>query len=222
MTFAVEVFPPNQYAAEAAARIGQSLPEKGNVVITGGETAAGIYPRLADASPDWSGLCVYFSDDRCVPPDDERSNFNMARRVLLEAVRPGSVYRMHGEDPPEQAAKSYEGAIRSAMQEELDLVLLGMGTDAHVGAIFPGSPALGEDRLCVPVDRPDGLTGLTLTPPPLTSGKEVLLVVTGEGKAEAVRRAVRGEEPPESCPARLLADHPNATFLLDESAASLL
>jgi 6-phosphogluconolactonase len=232
MSFAVEVFPPDQYAAEAAARIGQSLPDEGTVVITGGSTAAAIYPALAEIARDWSRLNVYFSDERCVSPEDERSNFDMARRLLLEAVRPGGVYRMHGEGLPKDlaghgdstglAAKAYGTTIRGAVDAGIDLILLGMGADAHVAAMFPGSPSLREDRLCVAVDRPDGLKGLTLTPPALLAGKDVLLIVAGEGKAEAVRRAVRGDEPAEACPARVLADHPNVTFLLDEPAASLL
>jgi 6-phosphogluconolactonase len=74
----------------------------------------------------------------------------------------------------------------------------------------------------VPVDRPDGLAGLTLTPPALRSAKNIYLIVSGAGKAEAVRRAVYGDEPIEACPVRLLAGHSHATLLLDESAASRL
>lgn len=76
--------------------------------------------------------------------------------------------------------------------------------------------------LCIPVDRPDGLTGLTLTPPALLDADEIVLIVSGESKAEAVKRAVTGDQPVAQCPARLLGDHANVTFLLDEAAASLL
>jgi 6-phosphogluconolactonase len=98
-------------------------------------------------------------------------------------------------------------------------MLLGMGADCHIGALYPASPALGADDYCAPVDRPDGLAGLTLTPPAMLAARKILLLVTGAAKAEAVRRAVEGSEGPESCPVRLLADHPDATFLLDEPAA---
>lgn len=223
MTFSVEVFDPDDYGGEAAARIGAALPDDGAVVITGGGTAADIYPILARVAPDWSRLDVYFSDERCVPPDDDRSNFAMARVLLLDEVGPRAVHRMRGEDPPEEAAALYGLQIEPVVADAgFGLVLLGMGADAHVGAMFPGSRALEATRPCAAVDRPDGLRGLTLTPPALMSGNEVLLVVTGGAKAEAVRRAVRGDEDVATCPARLLAGHPNATFLLDEPAASLL
>jgi 6-phosphogluconolactonase len=221
--FGVEVFDPGDYGPEAATRVGAALPGEGAVVITGGGTAADIYPILARVAPDWSHLDVYFSDERCVPPDDDRSNFAMARRLLVDEVGPRAVHRMRGEDPPEEAAALYGLDIKPVVTGAgFGLVLLGMGADAHVGALFPGSPALEATALCAAIDRPDGLRGLTLTPPALLSSGEVVLVVTGGAKAEAVRRVVRGNEAPATCPARLLADHPNATFLLDEPAASRL
>lgn len=79
-----------------------------------------------------------------------------------------------------------------------------------------------SEQLCAAVRRPDGLRGLTLTPPAMLSAAKILLLVTGEGKAETVARVVGGSEPPSACPARLLADHPDATFLLDPTAASAL
>jgi glucosamine-6-phosphate deaminase len=89
--------------------------------------------------------------------------------------------------------------------------------------MFPGSRAIDErERSCVAVDRPDGMKGLTLTPPAILSGKKILLLVTGEGKAETLKRVFEGNESPAACPARMLADHPDVTFLLDEGAASLL
>ncbi|MGH2729725.1 MAG: 6-phosphogluconolactonase [Actinomycetota bacterium] len=223
MTFSVEVFDRDDYGGEAAARIGAALPGEGEVVITGGGTAADIYPILARVAPDWSRLDVYFSDERCVPPNDDRSNFAMARRLLLDEVGPRSLHRMRGEDPPEDAAALYGLDVEQVVAGDgFGLALLGMGADAHVGALFPGSPALEVTVFCAAVDRPDGLRGLTLTPPALLSSREVLLLVTGGAKAEAVRRVVRGDEAPASCPAGLLSDHPNATFLLDEPAASRL
>jgi 6-phosphogluconolactonase len=98
-----------------------------------------------------------------------------------------------------------------------------MGTDNHIAALFPQSAALIKpDALCLPVDRPDGLKGLTLTAPVLEGARTILLIVTGESKAEAVARAVNGDGDPMSRPVRLLAHHPNTTFLLDKAAASAL
>jgi 6-phosphogluconolactonase len=217
---ATEVFASATYAAEAAARIAVALPGSGSVVLTGGTTAARVYEHLAEADVGWGELDVFFSDERCVPPDDDRSNYGLARLLLLQRATPGSVHRMRGELDPEAAARAYDRAIEPAVRSGIDLELLGMGSDCHVAALFPGSPALGvESPLCLAVERPDGLGGLTLTPPALLAARRVLVIVAGGSKAEAVRRAVAGGEPPEECPARLLAAHPDVTFLVDEEAA---
>ncbi len=222
MTFSVEVFAAASYASEVAAVISGRLPEHGSLVLTGGTTAAKTYGHLADAAPAHIvDLDILFSDERSVPPDHEESNYKMASELLLEPRSITKVHRMRGEDPPTEAAAAYGGAIAPLVQRGLDLVLLGMGADAHVGAMFPGSPALAEsDRLCAAVDRPDGMQGLTLTPPAMLSGRTILLLVTGGGKAATVNRVINGDEPIGTCPARLLADHPDVTFLLDEAAAS--
>jgi 6-phosphogluconolactonase len=222
VSFGVEVLPNERFAHHAAARITRSLPGARAVVLTGGTTAEMIYHPLAEAGPGWSGIDVFFSDERCVPPEDDRSNFGMANRILLDAVEPKGVHRMRGEEDPGVAAHAYAEDVAPFADSGLDLVLLGMGADCHVCAMFPGSPALTSNELCQAVDRPDGMMGLTLTPPVVTRGREILLLVSGSAKAGAVRRAVEGDEQPAACPARILADHPNATFLLDEDAASAL
>lgn len=222
MSFSVEVFAGERYNEEVAARIASAVPGEGSVVLTGGTTAEEVYGSLATVAVDWSATTIFFSDERCVPPTDSRSNFGMASRTLLEPLRIERVHRMRGEDPPERAANDYGRVVAGAVARGVELALLGMGRDCHIAAMFPKSPALREtSRMCVPVNRPDGLQGLTLTPPALTSAHKVLLIVSGRDKAEAVRRAVKGDEPIEACPARLLADHA-ATFLLDDRAASLL
>ena len=223
MSFEVEVIDNSFFAQRAAARIAAELPRAATIVLTGGTTAEKIYLPLVETGLTLSGKDVFFSDERCVPPDHDSSNFAMATRTLSTAVEGGRVHRMRGEDVPEEAAHAYSEEVRRAAPDGFDLVLLGMGGDCHIAALFPGSPALVEGEvLCAAVDRPDGLKGLTLTPSALLSAKRILLVVSGEAKAEAVARAVRGDEPVHECPARLLADHPDATFVLDESAARLL
>ena len=222
MSFVVEVFEAQSYAREAAARIALDLPGEGAVVLTGGTTARDVLREVAGSDAGWGSLDVFFSDERCVPPDDARSNYGMAARLLLDHVEPRRVHRMRGEDEPHAAARAYSEEITSAERPPFDLVVLGMGADCHIAAMFPGSDALKAPDMCVAVDRPDGLRGLTLTPPALLPSHKVLLIVAGQNKAEAVRRAVAGDEPPDRCPARLLAEHGDATFLLDEPSASLL
>ncbi|MDQ4059450.1 MAG: 6-phosphogluconolactonase [Actinomycetota bacterium] len=220
MSFAVRVFPSGSYAADTAALIAERLPAAGSFVVTGGTSAADVYSAL---DVDLSEIEVFFSDERCVPPNDEASNFKMATETLLARSAASRVHRMRGEDSPKPAAASYHEQLVPAVRERFDLMLLGMGDDNHIAALFPNSPALLEaDALCVAVDRPDGLKGLTMTPPSIIAAKAVLLVVSGESKAEAVARALDGDEGVMNHPVRLLVGHPDVTFVLDEAAASLI
>ena len=221
MSPAVEVFSARDYPARAAALIAQRLYGDGAVVLTGGGTAERVYPHLAELGVSWLGRVVLFSDERAVPPDDPASNYGMAVRTLGPALAVADVRRMRGEDDPDAAARAYGEEVRPLLTPGPRLVVLGLGDDAHVAALFPRSRALAErGRPCVAVDRPDGLTGITLTPPALVAGREVVVIATGAAKADAVRRAVAGDEPVERCPARLLAAHARVTFALDDAAAA--
>jgi 6-phosphogluconolactonase len=223
VTFAVEVHPPDEWSSSAAEHIARALPRSGSLVLTGGSSATAVYPKLAVSGPTWPAIEVYFGDERCVSPDDPQSNYRLAADTLLGRVQPASVHRMRGEDDPDTAAGAYEAVVAPEIAEGFDVLLMGVGAEGHVAGLFPGSDALNERlRLCRAVSRPDGLQGLTLTPPALLSAKTVLLLVAGSSKADAVRRAVTGDEDPATCPVRLFADHPNARFVLDEAAAALL
>lgn len=222
MSFAVEVFPRGEFASRAAAAIAAELPSSGTVVVTGGGTARDVYRSLAGSGADWSGLDVVFSDERCVPPEGDASNYGMARASLFGAIHPRAVHRIRGEEDPDAAARAYAAEIEPLVGRGLDLTILGMGGDCHVCALFPGSHVLEKEiSLCAVVDRPDGMKGITLTPPALEKSRKVLLVVTGPSKAEGVRRAIEGAESPRDCPVKLL-EPLDATFLLDEDAAALL
>ena len=217
-----EVFATENHPAAVAARIARELVGTRNIVLTGGTTAEKVYRALSERPVDMSGVEVFFSDERCVPPTDHASNYRMATRSLLKHARAANVHRMRGEDPPGEAADAYDREITPFEDIGFDLVLLGMGADCHIGAIYPHSPALEAPQLCAAVDRPDGMKGLTLTGRTIVLGSRTLVLVSGEGKAEAVRRALRGSEEPDACPVRLLAGRPDVTFLLDEGAASRL
>jgi 6-phosphogluconolactonase len=221
LSFKTETFDPDAYPTAVAATIAEASLAGGSLVLTGGTTAEKIYPVLA-AKRDWTGVTFAFSDERCVGPDDPASNYGMARRLLLDAAEVRSVHRMKGELEPSSGAADYSSEIAPLVHHGFDLLLLGMGADAHVGALYPGSPALRETAFCAAVDRPDGMKGLTLTPPAMLSARKVLLLVTGEAKRDTVARALSSDEDPETCPVRLLASHPDVTFLLDRAATPTL
>ena len=220
MTFRIEALDSEGWAREVATRIEAALPLSGAVVITGGTTVAKVYELFEDHRL-WNGLDVMFSDERCVPPDHPDSNFKMATDLFLERSS-ARVHRMPGELEPAEGALRYHDDIAELISTGPDLAFMGMGADCHVGAIYPGSPALITPNYCAAVARPDGLAGLTLTPSAMLACSSIRLLVTGATKAEAVLRAVRGSEGPSNCPVRALADHPDVTFYLDAAAAALL
>jgi 6-phosphogluconolactonase len=217
-----EVFETANYSGSVAELIARELPTvPRTLVLTGGTTAEKVYEDLGNRPIELADMKIFFSDERCVPPTHEASNFKMVKRTLRGASA-ANIHRMRGEDPPEEGAAAYDRELTPFEDIGFDLVLLGMGADCHIGAIFPGSPALDEPALCAAVDRPDGMQGLTLTGRSITLGKQTWVLVSGEPKAEAVRRVLHGDEEPATCPARLLTDATGVKFLLDEGAASLL
>jgi 6-phosphogluconolactonase len=195
----------------------------GHVVLTGGSTPRSAYERAAVRRPDWSGVDVWFTDERCVPPDHEHSNFRMADEALLSRITGATVHRMKGELGPEQGAAEYERELESAGRPEFDLILLGLGPDVHICSLFPGDAALGErERAAVGVETP-GMAPLvpriTLTLPVVNASHQIVFLVTGEDKADAVARAFSGRRDP-MAPASLVEGP--VTVLVDEAAARRL
>jgi 6-phosphogluconolactonase len=193
------------------------------VTLTGGSTPRAAYERVATLRPDWSGVDVWFTDERCVSPDHEHSNFRMADQALITKAEGATVHRMRGELGPHDGAAAYEDELAEFGPEQLDLILLGLGPDAHICSLFPGAEALGErERRVVGVDTP-GMAPLvpriTLTLPVVNSSRQIVFLVTGEDKAEAVERVFRG--PPDPRAPGSLVDGP-VVALLDPAAAARL
>lgn len=216
--------------AAVAERMAQAAADGCHIVLTGGSTPRVAYEHAAELGADWSRAMCWFGDERCVAPDHEQSNFAMAQKALLDRVEPGAVHRMKGELGPRSGAEDYEVQLRRVFGDavpELDLVLLGLGPDAHCASLFPGDAALGETkRLATGVEVP-GMAPLvpriTLTLPVLNAAREVVFLVTGEDKAEAVARAFGGVRPGPDAPASLVRPmRGTLTVLLDESAAAHL
>jgi 6-phosphogluconolactonase len=195
----------------------------GQLCITGGSTPRVTYERAAAARDDWSGVEIWFTDERCVPPDHEHSNYRMAKEALLDRVGIPVVHRMKGELGPHDGADDYAREYEAAGSPQLDLILLGIGPDAHTCSLFPGDAALGErERPVVGVETP-GMAPLvpriTVTLPVVNAARRILFLVTGEDKADAVARAFSGRADP-MAPASLVEGQ--VTVLLDEPAAARL
>ena len=207
-------------AGAAAALLTQA---GGHVCITGGSTPRKAYERVAAERPDWSGVDVWFTDERCVPPDHEHSNFRMASEALLSRISGATVHRMQGELGPERGAAEYERELEEAGRPAFDLILLGMGPDMHTCSLFPGDDALGErERPAVGVNTPGMpplVSRITLTLPAVSSSRHIVFLVTGEDKADAAAIAFSGRRDPRA-PASLVEG--NVTVLLDEAAARRL
>jgi 6-phosphogluconolactonase len=222
------------------ARVQEALREKETctVVLAGGSTPRGLYSMLAEergfrAGVPWEKVHFFFGDERHVPPDSPESNYRMANEMLLSKVPVPAdhVHRIRGEEPDaRKAAEEYEEVLRSFFRPkpgeipELDFILLGMGADGHTASLFPGTEALKERRRLVVANWIPGLNAhrVTLTPPLLNNAKYVLFLVTGEEKAETLRKVLE-EKTNEPLPAGLIRPtQGRCLWLADRSAAKLL
>jgi 6-phosphogluconolactonase len=206
-----------------------------DVVLTGGQTPRPAYEELTRAvralGHDLRDTTLWFSDERCVQPDDERSNYRLVKQALLDPLadmpRP-AVRRIRGELGPTEAADAYERELEEAGEPEFSLVLLGLGPDGHLASMFPDQASLSErSRLVVGVEE-SGLEPLvprvTLTLPALANAEQVVFMVTGEGKADAVAAAFGPDAQPDPhVPASTLVPlAKELTVLLDPPAAARL
>jgi 6-phosphogluconolactonase len=211
---------PAQVVAE---RLVGAVRAGGHLALTGGSTPGKAYEIAAALESDWSAVELWWGDERCVPADDERSNYGMAKRALLDHVTTGKVHRMRGELGREQGAGLYEQELGSL--ERFDVLLLGLGPDGHIASLFPEESTLDETERRVVgaeaklepfVDR------ITLTLPVLRRSREVLFLVVGKDKAEAARRAFAGE-PTREVPGSLVrSTRGTTTAVLDHAAAAYL
>ncbi|MFL5912638.1 MAG: 6-phosphogluconolactonase [Gaiellaceae bacterium] len=221
-------------AAEVAERLARAAEAGAHIALTGGSTPAKAYERAASLGADWSGATLWWGDERCVPPEDELSNYAMAKAALLDRLPSGpggpTVKRMKGEAGPHAGADDYERELRETFGEEiprLDWVLLGLGPDAHVASLFPGQETLRvRDRVAVGVEQAGHepyVPRVTLTMSTLNAAREVVFLVAGADKAEAVRRAFTDDAPNPDVPGSMV--RPSAgelTLVLDEAAAAEL
>lgn len=205
----------------------------GHVVLTGGSSPKPAYEELARAlraiGRDFGETTLWFGDDRCVPPDDQRSNFRLVKETLLDPLADlpaPDVRRIQGELGPQDGADAYERELREAGTPAFDLLLLGLGPDGHCASLFPNQRTLAErSRLVVGVPEA-GLepfvARISLTLPALANAKRIVFLVTGSSKADAVAAAFGPDSKPDpQVPASMLVPLADTmTVLLDHDAAA--
>ncbi len=201
------------------------------VALAGGSTPRALHARLARPQNRdrvaWDSVRFFWGDERCVPPDSERSNYRMARETLLDPLRipADHVFRMRGEEKPARAARSYERLLASEFERDpfprFDLVLLGMGADGHTASLFPASRALRVRHRRVAANWAAALREwrLTLTYPVFNAARRVLFLVAGADKRAAAQRILKRQRGWRELPAaRVRPRRGSLLWLLDEEA----
>nr|WP_297916915.1 6-phosphogluconolactonase [uncultured Allomuricauda sp.] len=205
------------------------------VALSGGSTPKVVFDVLAadyGQKMDWSKVHFYWGDERCVPPDDEESNFKMTVDHLFSKIEvpKENIHRILGENDPNSEAMRYANLLEINLDRvegipEFDLVILGMGDDGHTASIFPHEIDLwdAEDHCVVATHPETGQKRISINGKVINRAKEVVFLVTGKGKAEKVKAIAQKVEDFEKYPASLVnPDSEKLIWFLDEGAASEL
>lgn len=231
----IEIYSDSKALAQAAAELfvaksSEAVAQRGtfSVALSGGSTPKLMFELLATSFRDrvpWSSIQFFWSDERHVPPDDPESNYRMANEAMLAHVPvvKDNVHRVPGEKPDaaEAAAEYEQTLIKTTGQTlpQLDLVLLGLGTDGHTASIFPGSEVLHETQRLVAAPWVEKFQTfrITMTLPLLNNGASVVFLINGPEKASIVKEVIEG---PEKYPAQAVNPvHGELLWMLDEDAA---
>lgn len=221
-------------ARQAAQRIGSTIDlalaqrDRCPIALAGGETPKAVYRLLAQEHLPWERVDVMLGDERWVSAEDISSNARMVRETLM-ASGPGAKARFHpvptdGTDP-HAGALAYGQLLSSVCGSEppvFDLVLLGLGDDGHTASLFPGTTAPGVTDRTVTVGEGKGLPRVTLTAPTLSAARQVLFLVSGAGKQQALMRLLDPAESSDRTPAKLVRPSSPVVILADRAAAGNL
>ena len=204
--------------------------------LSGGTTPPALYRLLTTdefkGQIDWGRVHLFWGDERCVPPDDERSNYRMAYETLISRVMmpEENIHRIKGERG-EMAASEYEEEIIGAFGLQggsfpvFDLMLLGLGEDGHTASLFPGTDAVREEGRIVTAVSTEKVetTRITLTPPAINNSLQTIFIAAGGKKAAVLREVIEGEYRPDSFPAQITrCSRGRVTWIVDREAAKEL
>jgi 6-phosphogluconolactonase len=201
-------------ARDLVAAIGEARAERGvaHVTLAGGTTPMRCYELLDSALDDWNGVHLWYGDERCVPFDDPESNHGQVKDRLR--ARGASWHPMPATLGPSEGAMEYGRELGETI---LDITHLGMGPDGHTASLFPDHPLLDAHGVAAGItDSPKPPPErITLTLPKLNASRRIVLMVTGEGKSEALARVMAGAD--RSTPASLL-DRSKLLIMADNAA----
>jgi 6-phosphogluconolactonase len=216
-------------SADAARLVAERLVEQaqagGSIVLTGGSTPRHAYEIAAEQQRDWSRVELWWGDERCVPPSDQRSNFGMAKAALLDRLEgePAAVHRMQGELGRDDGVAEYKHELAGV--DTFDLVLLGLGPDGHVASLFPNFPTLdvtSRDVIGSEAGYEPFVDRISLTLPRICNTEELIFLATGEDKADAVARAFGGKASPQTPGSLARSTEGTTRAVLDRAAAKKL
>lgn len=218
----------------AAARAAVEARGRFSVALSGGTAPREMYALLASADVaariPWEGVHLFWGDERCVPPAHPRSNFAMAHEAFIARVPipAANVHRIRGELPAEEGAARYRKELEAFFGPGIprfDVIHLGLGPDAHTCSLFPFDPLLLERKLTVAPALlwEMGEPRVTFTFPVVNAAARVEMFVVGGGKAEVVRKVLRGPLDPFRLPAQLVRPTDGEmVWILDRAAATEL
>ena len=221
MSLDLRVFDTPREAQSATAELlVRSVRAGEHIALSGGDSPGPAYELAAGLESDWRTATLWWGDERCVPPEDERSNYLLVQKTLLERIdgQP-KVQRIRGELGGAAAAAEYDAELEGV---QLGLALQGIGPDGHTASLFPNAPTLEERERRVVAAPHEDVERVTMTLPMLSGADKVVFLVLGESKAEAARDAFAQDPSPET-PASLLRSSDGETIvLLDRAAAAEL
>ncbi|MEB3348749.1 MAG: 6-phosphogluconolactonase [Cyanobacteriota bacterium] len=215
-------------AETIAARLDLALDQRdrAQIALAGGETPRATYERLGGERLPWDRVDVLLGDERWVPVDDPASNARMIGATLLQG-KAGCQARFHPVPThlptPEQGAEAYGELLEKlcpGSPPRLDVVLLGLGDDGHTASLFPGTAACGVADRWVTVGEGKGLPRITCTAPLLSAARQVLFLVSGAGKRQALQRLLDASASAAETPAKLVAPTDAVVIVADEAAAA--
>ncbi|WP_043696527.1 6-phosphogluconolactonase [Synechococcus sp. KORDI-49] len=212
-----------------ATQISQVLDQRDRcrIALSGGSTPAKAYALLGQEHLPWERVDVVLGDERWVAADDESSNARMLRNTLFDGG-PGASASFHAVPTVELSDADASAAAFADLVSRIcpgeppvfDLMLLGLGDDGHTASLFPGTEAPGVTDRWATVGRGKGLDRITLTAPVLSAARQVIFLVGGSAKQEALRRLMDPLESAERTPARLVQPAKDVLILADQDASA--